>query len=238
LANDINELGIQAIASARPYTHLCSSEELLYYADCLPIDGTPESVDVEALLALDESQTLEVKGSATLDLTRWLSTDERRPTKNEDVLNDGVIKAVVGMLNADGGTVILGAVESNRMYGKLAAAAHPKLAPYLQIGKYVCVGIDHEPEFQRNEWDGFRLWLQNILGSRIDPAPAGALGVTPHRVGDQTLCIIRIQPSRATWYYRLLGHDQPVKFYVREDGRTMAYAGSQADIYKRSRPRG
>lgn len=244
LAEFINGLGIREFAGARPYTYLCAGEDVLYYADRLPTDIATDELDVDALLAQDENQTLEFKGSALSNLDRWLATDDAEPVADDSMLDDGIIRAIVGMLNADGGTLVIGALEAKRKYGGRAADEHPKLAGAPQRGNYVIVGIDAEPEFTEKEqkgltaWDAFRLWLLDVIGTRIDPAPAGAIGISPHEISGRTLCIVRIQPSRATWYYRLLKARQTVSFFVREDGRTMSLIGSAADVYKRTNPRG
>lgn len=238
LANDINELGIYEAFTARPYTHPCGSENMLAFVEQIPTAKREEQIDVKAMLESPESRQLEVKGSLRLDWGRWLLASEPGELEsNDDVLNDGVIKAVVGMLNADGGQVLIGALERRR-FASGESPLDPRLAEFEQIGDYLVVGIDGEERFKAGEWDAFRLQLQDLLTRRIDPSPAGLFNVSEAKLGDRTLCVVTVQPSSTTWFYRRLGPNDPVRFYVREDGRTIAYAGSDADNYKRARPRG
>lgn len=196
---------MQDIATARPYTHVCARDRAIWFADRLsvPTSERPRAdVDVCDLLSGPESHEFEAKGSASLNLNRWLSTDEATPVKEDNILNDGAIKAIVGMLNAGGGHVVLGALETQAQFGGVRAADHPKLQEFPVIGDFICVGVN--AEYGSGGWDKFRLWLQETIGSRVDPPPAGVLSVVKQEVEGRDLCVIRTRPSHATWYYRLL----------------------------------
>lgn len=236
LSTAINSLGVQDTVSARPYTHVCAHSHPLFYADRLPLRDQERSYDIDALLRRSESHTFEVKGSLSLDLSRWLKTDEVDPVSSDKVINEGVVKAVVGMLNADGGHLVVGALERIANFNHAPADDHPKLAEMPRRGDYICIGIDEE--FDERGWDGFRLKLQELLSSRIQPSPAGSVSISRERVDGRQMCVIGIQPTRANWFYRVLGENGPVNFYVRDGNRTVSYAGVQADTYKARRPRG
>lgn len=237
LANEVNALGIDETLVARPYTYICSSEETCC-AERLPTTHPAKDIDVEELLEQPESHHLEVKGSLRLDWQRWLfSPKEEELCDSEAVLNDGVIRTVVGMLNADGGKLVIGGLERDRV-GDHDGEIVARLQGYERVGDYVIVGIDDEERFKAKAWDGFRLQLQDMLSSRIDPSPAGLVSFFHSEVGGRTMCVISVQPSGTTWFYRRLGNDTPPKFYVREDGRTVAYEGAEADRFKRARSRG
>lgn len=238
LAREINDLGIYEALTARPYTHVCSDKGVMACVDEIPTTASQERIDIEDMLRSSESHELEVKGSLRLNLGRWLSGEDAELKSEDAIANDGVIKAIVGMLNASGGRVVIGALERDKKFGPYTAETHPLLEGYEQVGNYVVLGIDAEDAFRAKKWDGFQLQLQDLIGSRIDPSPAGLIGIDEEKVADRTLCVLSIQPSTSTWFYRRLGAGQAVKFYVREDGRTVAYAGSEADNYKRANPRG
>jgi hypothetical protein len=239
LATAINELGIYESFTARPYTHVCARKSMLLCTEEIPTSASHSAIDIDDLLSSPESHELEVKASLRVDWARWLTPPpEQALISNDDVANEGVIKAIVGMLNADGGTIVLGAIERSRIFGKHRAEDHPLLRDFDRVGDYIVVGVDDEERFRSKSWDGFQLQLQDLIASRIEPSPAGLINVAEERVGNRTLCILSVQPSATTWYYRLLGKNQAVKFYVRENGRTVAFAGSEADNYKRARPRG
>jgi hypothetical protein len=237
LAIEINDLGLYEAFIARPYTHVCGSETMLAFEEVIPPSKREEHLDVRAMLEVPESVRLEVKGSLHLDWRRWVgSSADGEPVESEDVVNDGAVKAVVGMLNAEGGHVLLGALERSRLTSD--GELDQRFVGLPQIGDYVVVGIDDEPLFRARHWDLFRLHLLDILTSRIDPSPVGLINVTDGDVNGRTVAVISVQPSATTWFYRLLGANDPVRFFVREDGRTRTYAGSDADNYKRARPRG
>lgn len=238
LAIEINNLGIYEAFIARPYTHLCGSENLLAFKERIPTQKPEEQVDVRAMLESSETRYLEVKGSLHLHWHRWLSSpEESRPQPDENMANEGVVKAVVGMLNADGGRILIGALEKDRFL-RGGKADDPRLEKLQRVGEYLVVGIEDEERFIAGRWDKFNLHLQDLLATRIDPSPVGLINVTEAKLGDRTLAVISVQPSSTTWFYRLLGPNEPVRFFVREDGRTVTYAGSDADNYKRARPRG
>jgi hypothetical protein len=233
LSTAINSLGVREV-TARPYTYVCAHRDPLFYSDRIPLRDKERSYDVDALLERDESLTFEVKGSLSHDLKRWLNTDEPEPVSSDAVTDNGVIKAVVGMLNADGGKVVIGALERNDRFDGIRADDHPKLKEFPRRGNYICIGINRE--YDDKGWDGLRLHLHNLLSSKVQPPPAGNVSVSRDSVEDRDICVIGIQPTRANWYYRVLG--DAVNFFVRDGNRTIAYAGVQADAYKRQRPRG
>lgn len=235
LSTAINDLGIYNTVTARPYTHVCAHPHPLFHADRMPIDADGDKIDLAALLTREESQTFEVKGSLSHDLDRWLSTSERDPVRSDTVIDEGVVKAVVGMLNADGGHVVLGALERGAHYGRHTADEHPKLAALPRRGDYICLGVN--AEYDDRGPDSFRRRLQDLLSSRIQPAPAGSISVSREAIEGRDLYIIGVQPTMSNWFYRVTGPKDPVKFYVREGNRTLALAGISADDYK-NRKRG
>lgn len=236
LSTEINRLGVSNTISARPYTHVCAQPEPLFYADVLPLKDMERMYDIAALLQRHESDTFEVKGSLSLDLGRWLSTNEVDPVSTDKVANDGVIKAIVGMLNADGGQIVVGALEASDEFKGVKAADHPKLAGLPIRGDYICVGID--AELGEKGWDGFRLRLHQLMSARIQPSPAGQVSVSRETIEGRQMCVIGVQPTRANWFYRVLGDSGAVNFYVRDGNRTVSYSGVEADTYKAGRPRG
>ena len=234
LATEINATGIQD--TARPYTFVSARPNLVHYADRLPSSTSeaPKAPSVEQLLARGEGLHVEVKGSARLNWRRYLGSGSL--IAEDAVLNDGLLKAIVGMLNADGGHIVVGALERSAHFGEEVADAHPALTNFPRRGEYICVGVNDE--YDARGWDRYRLRLLEAVSSRIDPPPAGSLGLSRQVIDGRDMCVVSVKPTTATWYYRYLGESQPMMFYVREDGRTVAYAGSRADAYKRANERG
>jgi len=236
LAGAINDLGINNSLVARPYTHVCSERGVLACIDQLPAKATQDRVDLEELLSQPESEELEVKATLKLDIAPWLATSQDLESKDV-VANNGVIKAIVGMLNARGGRVVVGAIERKDEFRSTLADNHPLLEGYERIGEYIIFGIDEEEQFKVRGWDGFQRQLQELISSRIDPSPAGLISIEEEKLGGKTLCIISVRPSTARWFYRRLKADDRVTFFVRLAGQTVALAGSDADRYKDENPR-
>jgi len=235
LFTSINSLVLEGKVMARPYTHVCAHSEPLFFADRLPLMQAARPHDLEALLRSGESQVLAIRGSLGTDLARWLSEGEM--VSSEKIIDDGVIKIVVGMLNADGGQVVIGAIDRNATVPGGRADDHPRLKGLPLRGEYICLGVNDE--YGDEDWEAFRVKLNDLLAAKIQPPPAGAISISRETVdGTRDIWVIRVQPARATWFYRVLSETGPVNFFVRRGAGTISYAGIEADAYKRQRQRG
>ncbi len=234
LSNDLNQLAEHSALTARPYTHICVDPVSIYYAETLRLDGQSD-VRGGDLLASSDAHRVAVEPSARLDWRTWLEGRESAPSLEEQLIDDGLITTVVGMLNADGGQVVVGALRGEVPLADGLVRDQPRLADYPHEGDYICIGVNHE--YGARGWDGFELELRDQLATKIDPPPTSACSISRRPVGSVDMCVINVEPRRSTWYYRYLGPTEPVRFYVRRDGRTVSYDGSAADAYKRSQPR-
>jgi hypothetical protein len=233
LSSAVNTLAEHQTLTARPFTHICV--EIVDYADSLRADAGDERTDIADLLNSSPSHDLEFEPSAALDWRTWLSDKDVKPSADEAVVDDGLIKTVVGMLNADGGRVVVGALAGDLPLPDGLLRESQKLERFPRVGNFVCIGVNQE--YGEDGWEGFQLQLRDWLASKIDPAPIGACGIRRYAVDGVDMCIVDVEPRRSTWYYRNLGPAEPVRFYVRDEARTVALAGSTADTYKQSRPR-
>jgi hypothetical protein len=235
LSSELNELAEELPLTARPYTNICV--DLVDYADTLRVDVEDNDGDsVRALLVSSDAHRVAVQGSVRLDWHAWLQQEGGDLPLDERNLDDGLIRTVVGMLNADGGQVVVGALAGEASVAGELVRDHPKLEGYPRVGKFVCVGVNLESA--EKGWDGFQLELRDWLATKIDPTPTNACTVSRRTLDGVDMCVIGVEPRESIWYYRFLGPTEPVRFFVRTDGRTVAYAGSTADAYKRTRPRG
>lgn len=233
ISGAVNTLAEQQTLTARPFTHICV--KVIDYADSLRGDAGDEGTGIADLLDSPPSHDLEFEPSVALDWRTWLSGEDAKPSADEAVVDDGLIKTVVGMLNADGGRVVVGALAGDLPLPGGLLRDSQKLKRFPRVGNFVCVGVDQE--YGEGGWDSFQLQLRDWLASKIDPAPIGACGIRRYSVDGVDMCVIDVEPRRSTWYYRNLGPAQPVRFYIRDEARTVALAGSTADAYKQSRPR-
>lgn len=233
LSSELNDLADELPLTARPYTNICV--DLVDYADTLRTDVEDRGGDVGALLASVDAHRVAVEAAVRLDWGAWLRQGGDELPMRERCLDEGLVRTVVGMLNADGGQVVVGALAGDASLAGGLVRDHPKLESYPRAGNFVCVGVNLE--YTEKGWDGFQLEVRDWLATKIDPPPTNACSVSRRTLGNVDMCVIDVEPRDSTWYYRFLGPTEPVKFFVRTDGRTVAYAGSIADAYKRTRPR-
>ncbi|MCC7106265.1 MAG: ATP-binding protein [Chloroflexi bacterium] len=152
----------------------------------------------------------------------------------EQITNHGILKSIVGMLNADGGRVVVGVLETDKFKNE---TAHQKLRGFPAYGRYTCVGI--EMDLQGHDWDWYHLRLQDIIKTRISPSPSVWVTFEPREFQGVRLCMISVRAPDTEWFYLL---EDPKKadearFYVREGPRTRPVGGLEADRYKRAKPR-
>lgn len=225
--------------TARPYTFLSARPGLMQFEERLPEKLDTELVDaanVSELLRRVEDRQFVTADSAWMNWRRYLIGEDARLTADERLFNNRVVASIVGLLNADGGYLVVGALNAKARFGPTSAAEHQLLSEFDRVGDYICVGID--AEMDEYDWGEFRLKLQSTIRLRIEPTPVGSMRIGKQRVGKRDLCMINVLPTTATWYYRRVDAADAPTFFAREDGRTVVYGGLQADAYKRSSPRG
>lgn len=227
LADPINTGVVPASIGARTYTMIVPGQDFLLFQDILPLAKQirdDEDFHAEQVLRSDESSKIEVKASAYLDYNRLLLGDGRRE-KNDEWTTEGVLRAVCALLNTEGGTVVVGALEQRRF---------PRLGPFAEapkIGRYICVGV--EPDYFGRDWDRYELDLQKLFRDRIKDKPGLWLNVTREAVQGVDVAKIYIRQPDRDWYY-LDGR----RFFVRQGGATIELDGPDADNWRRAHPRG
>lgn len=210
---------------ARPYTYVCAgTKNPIDFKDALPVDATESrlSPSVRELLEGDEGQTLEVKSSAFVNVHRWLQGAVREP--DDTVFASGVVRAVVGMLNAEGGEVVIGALETERFRDF-------DLEQFPVVGDYSCIGVDIEFGIVASNWDKYSLRLGSKLNAAIEPPPTGLITIERDEVEGKSLAILRVRATSGTWYYV---KDDP-RLFVREGNATKVASGPEADAYREAK---
>jgi hypothetical protein len=229
LAHPISRgLGPHALG-ARTVTMVVAGSELR--REVLPLaDEILDNADVTINEALEshEHHRAEVKGSAFVDYERLLRGDKILVESKS--VTDAFIKAVLGMLNADGGTIVLGAIE----LGRLPEAESELEGSPVGNGRW-CVGVD--AEWDQHRWDGYERRLDQVLLSRITPNPAlWIASIEPLMIEGRTVVGIFVRKPDRFWYYPAVGPDKS-RFYVRRGGSTIDLSGPDGDLYKESNPR-
>ena len=131
------ELGAEWIG-ARTYTMIVASWEFMPFCDELPLarELLDDEIGVEEALAQPEGMRVEVKGSAFINYDAFLRTGGQR--MKDLAVTHSLLRAITGLLNSEGGTIVVGALERDRVNGSGAAFAG---VPHR--GDYVCTGVEH-----------------------------------------------------------------------------------------------
>jgi hypothetical protein len=237
LTQPINAL-VASETGARTTTFVVSTQRLLAFSEAMRLtEEPPPKRSAKEWLLEDESQRLEVKGSAFTDLHDWLvaQNDDGSPPRN-DIPIESLCKAIVGMLNAEGGAVIVGALETKR-YGD-----SPRLERVLRVGDYVIWGI--RSDMGKADWDEYARRLREVIGTRVKPDPNVFLEIEKDGIRRRPLAVISVRPPIRTvgseqWFYqypKTQGDGRP-RFWVREGNRTKEKAGPEIDAYKSEKTR-
>jgi serine/threonine protein kinase len=139
--------------------------------------------DVAELIAAGESHTLEFKSSLRFDLQQG---------KKNPALEGVVAKAVAGLMNAEGGTLLIGVDDEGKV-----------------------VGIEHDISTLRKspDLDGWERAMTEALIKHLEPDAAACISVSFSREESGTVAIVRCPPrSTPTWFGA--GEDEP-RFFAR-----------------------
>lgn len=228
LTTPLNDAADPAVYGARTTTFPVSRPDFLDFSYELRIDGESYAThSAQEALEADESQTIEVKGSVFVNLRRWLSGDGVL-VPDETLIDEGYLKAITGFLNADGGTLVIGAIERTRYETSDRIQDCPRVGDYIVIG----IGQDHEGR----AWDRYARKLRQLLDTRL--RPDGGLHVTIGReeIGDRTLAVVTVRPGER-WYYHYGANDSRGRFWVRQGNQTVELEGPAGDEYRTAKGR-
>jgi hypothetical protein len=188
-----------------------------------PIDYKIKNISVESILNQIETSKIEVKGSCKLDLNRYLKGDNKTEFKNEIAL-EGFLKEIVALLNTNGGTILIGAVET-----KFYSEEQISKLEHKTIGAYYLIGI----KIENDDLDIYLQTIINLISSHIAKDLVDLIEITLPEYNGFTFCKIIINRASYKWYY--LGKEK--LFYVRNGNKTEILYGEDADNYKKRNPR-
>ncbi len=125
-------------------------------------------------------------------------------------LENAVAKTVAGMLNAEGGWLLIGVKDSGNP-----------------------IGIKRDMEnLGKNSIDGFELHLNEVLKSKLGESALSQISTKYEDINGKTICGINIEKSPDVIYMKV---DNKKKFYVRTQNSTYEFQGDEADKYKNKR---
>ena len=241
IIEEINNLNVQDFG-VRTYTHIgCNPNFLDFQEHLSPIGqagaslGKAPEQTINEVLNAEESESLEFKGSAFVDISRWVHSDES--PLSDKITNEGVLKAIVGFLNGKGGKLVIGALEAKRFSDPSSAG---KLAACPRVGSFICCGVDLELELAgAKDWDWFQLRLTDLINTRVIPSPLSFIRIERQEFEGRGLCVVSMHQGKS-WFYLREDASKPLslKFYVRQGNGTRELNGPDADLHKIEHPRG
>jgi hypothetical protein len=240
LIEPINELGLSHDFRGRTYTHICTSG-LIDFVDVLPpwqdVVRESNTGPIESYLAEEESRVLEVKGSAFVNVESWLEAG--KASLDEKVLGEGVLRAVAGMLNSDGGTVVVGALENREPFVKASEGEGPLSDRPWFDDRYIIFGVeeDYRVSGNRKDWDAFLQKLNRKIRDRIEPRPSPWVTIEARELLGRRLAVISVREPDSGWFYLRERKGDAGKFYVRQENETIVLEGLLADEYKKGKGR-
>lgn len=245
LIHGIRQIGLDEMYEMRPYTHVIADRMFSDFREYRSVGNQVD--DIEGLVDQEESESLELK--ATL-MTNFRSLIAARRNDADPAMVDEVVRAVSGFLNSpDGGTLVLGVLETRRELSKVRDPDHylgvlkeqfgyqpvtgrPDAQPNAVVGIEVDIEAGHF-----GDPDEYSRALGDFLKSRITPSPWPWLRIEPRRLAGKTICLVSVRPGDV-WFYATVEKGRGVAFFVRQGASTPALIGPESDLYKRVHQRG
>lgn len=230
--------GVLEALRCRTITHLSALhgpiarvEQLLPLA-APDVTQEPGAHDLKSWLMEGESDTLEFKASAFTDIDHKVGR-RNLPRGRPDQVHE-IAKAVVGLLNADGGAVIIGVAELDKYKADQLLRPYPEAVAVME---YMIIGVD--AEFPRGGWDQYQRSLARDLRKAIDGEIDGWVKYQHLKYEGRTVCIIRVRRPPAFFYVNSRDKNGSVtpEFVGRIGGETRRMLGRQMDEFKEAHPR-
>ena len=158
---------------------------------------------LEDILGAGESQRVEYKSTA-----RWNVKADRADKKMEHV----IYKTVCGLLNAEGGTLLIGVDDDGNALG---------------------LDADLKTLGKRQDLDGYELFLRQLLDTNLSLPTAGIVNIRFEAVGGTGVCVVTVAASgKAVFAKPLEGNAGPTDFWVRVGNQTKQLHGEDMLQYQ------
>jgi hypothetical protein len=238
LIEPINNLGLKRNLRARTYTHICTTG-LVDFVDILPpwqdVVRDSEVKPIGDYLREEESRKLEVKGSAFVKVENWISTGKRK--FDRELLFDGVLRTIVGMLNSEGGAIVIGALEAREPFISASKEGGPLADCPNFEDRYLIYGLeaDYHVSGSTKNWDSFVQRLNGHIGERITPQAHPWVTIDDSEFMGKPMAVLSVREPDSAWFYLRDGNQET--FHVRQENQTVILGGAKADEYKRAKRR-
>jgi membrane protein YdbS with pleckstrin-like domain len=155
---------------------------------------------VEMLAKEGEHSRLEFKQSFRWDI---------RGQKVSKEVERASMKTIVGFLNADGGTLVVGVTDNGKVVG-----IEPDV---MSLG--------------RKDIDGFENYITTVIKAMIGIKFRRFVSIRFEKVQDLTVCVINVEPANTAAYLR--DNNKTEEFFVRTGNSTTPFSMSEAQDYIR-----
>jgi len=162
------------------------------------ISGETPVINIKTLLKRDEGYKLEFKET--------LRFDARKNEVNKE-LERVIIKSIVGFLNADGGTLLIGVKDDGQV-----------------------VGLENDYKvLPKKNRDGFENHLTMLVKTMIGLQFTKYIKISFDSSEDKDVCIVSVQESHKPAYLR--NNDKTEEFFVRIGNSTQPFSMSETEEY-------
>ncbi|MCB1029368.1 MAG: ATP-binding protein [Microthrixaceae bacterium] len=193
--------------------------------------GLNNAVDIVTLLESDESEFLEVKGSA-LDFIRVGRDQGLKVKERANLAKDAVIKACAGFLNGTGGRLVIGAVEKERFTFDEVTEFYPDAK---EVGEFIVIGVDREVEGKGEiSWDEFERRLRTVLSGSLNPLPDPWIHIQRADIGGLDVALVSVEQPDG-WFWADTSSAKEV-FFARYGNATRPLSGRAQASHMRSQP--
>ncbi len=157
------------------------------------------------LLAYGESQTIEYKSSARLNL-RTGQVDKR--------MEHAITKTVCGFLNSEGGTLLIGVADDGKVLG---------------------LREDMQTLRAKPNRDGYEMFLRQHLSNMLSIETAGIVQIGFDQIEGADVCVVTVSPSgKAVFSKPLSGAQEQTDFWLRDGNATKQLHGQDMLEYMSS----
>lgn len=193
----------------------------------------PGSLPVREFLDREEGTDFEAKGSAFAPLEPWLDREVNAPEEeglkeDPDFFRKSIVRSIVAMLNTEGGTIWIGALEADRYKADNRERLRLRLEMFPCEGRYRLLGLQ-DPIYRRGRWDLFDRHFNALLIKMIDGQFARRVRLLPGWHNGEPFALVRVRggggglPSRGFYLVK----DEAKRFYIRRGGRNEELTGTQ-----------
>lgn len=181
-----------------------------------PVNRSPDRAEhpfAGAETGLDATRTLISGGESKTVEFKSTGRLNLHTEEHDRRMEWAVLKSIAGFMNASGGTLFIGVSDDGSV-----------------------VGVERDyPTLSRRSWDGWGLWLSDLLTTALGKAAAAEVEVHDYSLDGGTVARLDVGPAATPVFARTMdGQRRPV-FLVRIAGSTHELAGQEQLDYQRRR---